>query len=103
MVIRGKKETGRKHGYNSTTIYYSLKRDVVQRCPRCADLHVFLRSVGGWTWLLLLPLLLAFLFFNARALFGPNFNFFLIGGLVLGYILSGFIARPRQLLTRMPG
>jgi hypothetical protein len=49
VVLKGKKESHRTYGFNSTTIHYILTRDIVQRCPRCAQLHEYLNSVALWT------------------------------------------------------
>ena len=39
IVITGKKESHRTYGFNSTTIHYMLKADLIPRCPRCSELH----------------------------------------------------------------
>ncbi len=42
VVVKGKKETHREYGFNSTTIYYSIKSVIVPRCENCADFHQFI-------------------------------------------------------------
>jgi hypothetical protein len=46
VVLEGKKETGRESSYNSTTIYYSLRYEIVLRCERCARFHDFEHNFG---------------------------------------------------------
>jgi hypothetical protein len=46
VVLKGKKETGREHHFNSTTIYYTVRHAIMLRCARCAQLHDFVRRAG---------------------------------------------------------
>ena len=107
-MLQGKKLLNVTYSGNTTTYHYSLKRDLVQRCPRCADLHVFLRSVGTWTWA-------AFGVFGALVIFyifqkvepGRDVNFFafaIVTGIYLGitYVLLGMIPRGIAALLLTP-
>jgi hypothetical protein len=49
VVLTGKRESHRTYGFNSTTIHYMLKANIVPRCVRCSDLHQYLWDVGGTT------------------------------------------------------
>jgi hypothetical protein len=49
VVITGKKESHRTYGFNSTTIHYMLKANIVPRCVRCSNLHEYLWGVGHTT------------------------------------------------------
>ncbi len=48
VVLTGKKETGREHSFNSTTIFYEIRHSLILRCARCATFHAFVRKVSGW-------------------------------------------------------
>jgi hypothetical protein len=50
VVATGKKESHRTYGFNSTTIHYTVKANIVPRCVRCSDLHQYLHDVGVSTW-----------------------------------------------------
>jgi hypothetical protein len=91
-MLNGKKETSRTRYGNTVTIHYRIKRDIVQRCPRCTNLHEFIRWVGYWTWLGLLPLYILFGLFNQEAIVA---TLPLIWLAVMGvtYWVSGYVAR----------
>ena len=55
VVLHGRKETGREHNFNSTTVYYSIRYAIVLRCARCAKLHDYVRRVVLLLWLSLIP------------------------------------------------
>ena len=42
VVIKGKRESHRTYGFNSTTIHYMIKANIIPRCSRCCDLHAYL-------------------------------------------------------------
>jgi hypothetical protein len=46
VVVTGKRETHRTYGFNSTTIHYNLRANIIPRCARCCDLHAYLWAVG---------------------------------------------------------
>ncbi len=45
IMATGKRESHRNYGYNSTTIHYMLKANIIPRCLRCSDLHEYLWNV----------------------------------------------------------
>jgi len=47
VVITGKRESHRTYGYNSTTIHYMVKANIIPRCARCSDLHTYLWNVSS--------------------------------------------------------
>jgi hypothetical protein len=49
VVLTGKRESHRTYGFNSTTIHYMLKANIVPRCVRCSNLHEYLWGVGVTT------------------------------------------------------
>ena len=49
-ALSGRVETGRTRGYNSTTIHYRVSSVPLPRCPRCAELHGFVRTMGTTGW-----------------------------------------------------
>jgi hypothetical protein len=46
IVVKGKKETHREYGFNSTKIYYNIKSVIVLRCENCAHLHRFIKNTS---------------------------------------------------------
>jgi hypothetical protein len=47
VVIKGKRESHRTHGFNSTTIHFTVKANVIPRCGRCSDLHAYFWKCGS--------------------------------------------------------
>ena len=47
VVIKGKRESHRTHGFNSTTIHFLVKANVIPRCSRCSDLHAYFWKCGS--------------------------------------------------------
>ncbi len=47
VVVTGKRESHRTYGFNSTTVHYMIKANVIPRCPRCSELHSYLWNVTG--------------------------------------------------------
>lgn len=94
-LLRGRKETGRTRYGNTTTIYYSLKWDIVNRCDCCANLHEYFRNIGIWTWVGMFPICLLLVYLNPGWFFYDYswFKFAADAVVVGGYIASGFIAR----------
>lgn len=45
--VSSQMETGREHYGNSTTIHYQVGARPVARCPRCAQVHGFIRQAGS--------------------------------------------------------
>jgi hypothetical protein len=41
VVIKGKRESHRSYGFNSTTVHYFVKANIIPRCSRCSDLHAY--------------------------------------------------------------
>jgi hypothetical protein len=46
VVIKGKRESHRTHGFNSTTIHYVIETNIIPRCARCSELHEYVWDVG---------------------------------------------------------
>jgi hypothetical protein len=49
VVIKGKRESHRTFGFNSTTVHYLVKANVVPRCSRCSDLHAYCWNCSSTT------------------------------------------------------
>jgi uncharacterized membrane protein (DUF485 family) len=85
MVLRGKKETGRDYGFNSTTIYYSIKPAIIPRCDNCADFHQFIHEVSIW-------FSVASFFCLIFSFFGLAFDFSVLEEAWFGVLVVGGIA-----------
>jgi hypothetical protein len=51
--VSSKRETGRTHHYNQTTISYQVGARPIARCPRCATQHGFIKWAGTATFITL--------------------------------------------------
>ena len=47
VVTTGKRESHRLYGFNSTTVHYTIKANIIPRCARCSDLHTYLWNVSS--------------------------------------------------------
>jgi hypothetical protein len=47
VVTTGKRESHRSYGFNSTTVHYTIKANIIPRCARCSDLHTYLWNVSS--------------------------------------------------------
>ena len=98
-VLTGKKETHRTRSFNQTTIHYLIKRDILQRCERCADIHAFFHKTAGWVAIgLAIPftivcLVVLFRYLAARQNtfnYGQDWGFPAVVGLsVIGFLYIG--------------
>jgi hypothetical protein len=45
VVTTGKRESHRSYGFNSTTVHYTIKANIIPRCARCSDLHSYFWNI----------------------------------------------------------
>ena len=45
VVVTGKWESHRTYEYDSTTVHYRIKANIIPRCSRCCDLHSYLWQI----------------------------------------------------------
>ncbi|WP_163995570.1 hypothetical protein [Pyxidicoccus caerfyrddinensis] len=79
-MLSGRVETGRSHGFNSTTVHYRIRSLPILRCASCAKLHDYLASMGNWA-----VGAAAVTFALAVVLFAGS------GGLLWGVLLAGLV------------
>lgn len=104
IVLQGKKETHREYYGNSTTIYYSVKREIVPRCERCTNIHAFLFSISTMAWVALFPAVAQieyWLWFRLKEwewfwCAAGAAGLYILGGLIARWIAAGFVTPRRE-------
>jgi hypothetical protein len=97
-VLSGRVETGRSHGFNSTTVHYRVRSLPILRCASCAKLHQFLNSMNKWAWgaaVMMLVLYVGLFVAEGAPLLLGGALAALIGG-SFRMILSGFATPPGE-------
>ncbi len=107
VVIKGKRESHRTYGYNSTTVHYVVNANIVPRCARCSTLHSFCWDCSSTIRKALgVALAIALVYLVRAKVFGadPELGGFLVFGAAAALVLwlSGLLARRIAALLATP-
>jgi hypothetical protein len=107
VVIKGKRESHRTYGFNSTTVHYLVNANIVPRCARCSTLHSFCWDCSSTIRQALgVALAFALVYLVRVKAFGsdPELGGFLVFGAAAALVLwlSGLLARRIAALLATP-